>query len=321
MTEARTTPYANSLFEQPWWLDIVAPGQWEEILIEEKGKVVGRMPVVKYGNVVKHPPYTQTLGIWMSPEIRRSYAKQKRVINQILDALGSYKRVGLQLAVQNDYVLPFRWRGYQVLPRFTYRIEDLTDIDAVYRNFITTKKQNIRTAGRIVHVNEQFNINNLWKVLNSTFSKQDMKPSATQKLIEHIVTECEAINHGKYFEAVDDDGNIHSCVWCVYDNETCYYLIAGSDNSYNAKSFANSLLMWEAIQFAAEHSRVFDFEGSNIEGIEHFFQQFGGKCTPYYSVRKVSMLRKSAEFLIQHSRFFQNAANSFVRAKNFLRFR
>ena len=30
-----TTPYANSLFEQPWWLDAVAPGQWEEALVTD----------------------------------------------------------------------------------------------------------------------------------------------------------------------------------------------------------------------------------------------------------------------------------------------
>ena len=29
-----TTPYANSVFEQPWWLDIVAPGEWGEVTVK-----------------------------------------------------------------------------------------------------------------------------------------------------------------------------------------------------------------------------------------------------------------------------------------------
>lgn len=33
-----TTPYANSVFEQPWWLDIVVPGLWDEVTVERKGK-------------------------------------------------------------------------------------------------------------------------------------------------------------------------------------------------------------------------------------------------------------------------------------------
>ena len=241
MTEARTTPYANCLFEQPWWLDIVAPGQWDEVIIEEKGRVIARMPYVKFGSTVKLPPYTQNMGIWMASEIRKSYAKQKKVINEVLDALGGYKSVRLQLPPQNDYVLPYKWRGYEIVPRFTYRLEDLSDPDDVFGKFITTKKQNIRTAQKKVHVSESVNVHNLWKMLNATFSKQKMKPSSPERVLECIITMCEAVNHGKYFEAVDDDGNIHSCVYCVYDEETCYYLMAGSDTEYNSKSFANSL--------------------------------------------------------------------------------
>ena len=38
-----TTPYANSnsIFEQPWWLDVAAPGCWKGIEIKnESGDVV-----------------------------------------------------------------------------------------------------------------------------------------------------------------------------------------------------------------------------------------------------------------------------------------
>ena len=45
-----TTPYANSVFEQPWWLDIVAPGQWHEVFVKDKqDHVVARMPYVSDG--------------------------------------------------------------------------------------------------------------------------------------------------------------------------------------------------------------------------------------------------------------------------------
>ena len=197
----------------------------------------------------------------------------------------------------------------------------MSDPDDVFGKFITTKKQNIRTAQKKVHVSEEVNVPNLWRMLNATFSRQKMKPSSPERLIERIVTTCNASNHGKYFEAVDDDGNIHSCVYCVYDEETCYYLIAGSDNKYNAKSFANSLLMWECIKFAAAHSRVFDFEGSNIEGIEHFFQQFGGRCTPYYSVRRAGILYEARLILQEHSTLFRKTINTAARLRNLLRYR
>ena len=321
MTEARTTPYANCLFEQPWWLDIVAPGQWDEVIIEEKGRVIARMPYVKFGSTVKLPPYTQNMGIWMASEIRKSYAKQKKVINEVLDALAGYKSVRLQLPPQNDYVLPYKWRGYEIVPHFTYRLEDLSDLDAVFGNFSKKCRKNIRGAMRTVAVNNNTSVNNLWRMINATYSRQNMKPSSPKNLIEHIVTSCEALGHGKYFEAVDDDGNIHSASYFVYDEQTCYDLMGGSDKRYNQDSCARNLIIWESIKFAAAHSRVFDFEGSNIEGIEHFFQQFGGRCTPYYSVRRAGLLYEARLILQEHSTLFRKTLNAAARFKRSLQYR
>ena len=36
----------NSIFEQPWWLDAVAPGQWAEATVEKDGRI-GEVKVVR----------------------------------------------------------------------------------------------------------------------------------------------------------------------------------------------------------------------------------------------------------------------------------
>lgn len=58
-----------SIFEQPWWLDAVAPGQWDAVEIEENGRIVARLPFVfkkKFGaRIVGQPQLTQTLGPWI----------------------------------------------------------------------------------------------------------------------------------------------------------------------------------------------------------------------------------------------------------------
>ena len=48
------------------------------------------------------------------------------------------------------------------------------------------------------------------------------------------------------------------------------------------------LLMWHAIQFAANVSRSFDFEGSMQPGIELFLRGFGPAQVPYFQVRRES---------------------------------
>jgi lipid II:glycine glycyltransferase (peptidoglycan interpeptide bridge formation enzyme) len=126
-------------------------------------------------------------------------------------------------------------------------------------------------------------------MLDVTFAAQKRKNPMDKELIRRIVETCEAAGHGKYLEARDPEGNVHSCAYFVYDEQVCYYLLGASDSRFRS-SGAQSLVLWEGIQFAAQHSKVFDFEGSMVEGIENFFRQFGGVCTPYYEIRKSTFL-------------------------------
>lgn len=317
---AGTTEYANSLFEQPWWLDIVAPGQWHEILIEEKGHVLARMPYIVQNNVIRMAPYTQNIGIWMSPEVKASYSRQKKIINQIIDRLGNDKpRININLSPLNEYVLPFTWRGFKVSPNFTYRLEDLRDIDAVFKGFSKSTRQNIRQAYDKVQIRHEVNIDHLWLLINKTYERQNLKPGSTKELVSRIVTKCSALGHGRFIEAVDADGNVHSCSFFVYDDKVCYDLMGGSDSSYNKHSKARTLVLWESIRFAAQHSRIYDFEGSMVEGIESLFNQFGGRCTPYYSISREDFITSAVHDLMRRSEFFRKTAGLAVRLRNTLR--
>src|SRR5919106_2186938 len=58
------------------------------------------------------------------------------------------------------------------------------------------------------------------------------------------------------------------------------YLMGGSDPRLRT-SGAMSLLMWEAIKFAGQVARRFDFEGSMLQPVERFFRAFGARQVPY----------------------------------------
>lgn len=281
-----TTPYANSLFEQPWWLDIVAPGQWQETLVQDdSGNVLARMAYVTDGKNVFMPRLTQTLGIWMAPGVQADYSAQKRVIQELFQQVSRFRSVELALSPCNTYILPFRWLGYHMEPCFTYRLCDLSNCEALYAGFHKTAKKNIKYAGNKTTISDVCQIETLLEMLDATFAAQNRKNPIPRELVRRIVETCEATGHGKYIEAKDGDGNVHSCAYFVYDEQACYYLLGASDSRFRS-SGAQSLVLWEGIQFAAQHSSVFDFEGSMVEGIENFFRQFGGVCTPYYTVSR-----------------------------------
>ena len=45
-------------------------------------------------------------------------------------------------------------------------------------------------------------------------------------------------------------------------------------------------MVWEAIKLMSQKTKMFDFEGSMIEGVAKSFQQFGTKQTGYFKISK-----------------------------------
>lgn len=282
---------ANNLFEQPWWLDTVAEGLWDEVVSKDKnGNVIARLAYVKNREKIYMPKLTQTLGVWMADECKEDYGLQKRIYQDLFGQLNDYKDVLISLPPENNYVLPFRWMGFAIEPGFTYRIYDLSDCESIYNKFNKTAKKNIRAAKNKVRISQELHTDVLWEMLDKTFGAQNRKNPMSKELVYRIVEACEKNGSGQYYEAVDENEHVHSCAYFVYDEKVCYYLLGASDSNYRS-SGAQSLILWEGIQFAAQHSEIFDFEGSMVEGIENFFRQFGGVCVPHYTVRKQSLYK------------------------------
>lgn len=293
--DAKITEYANSVFEQPWWLDIVAEDRWGEIFYKGNGKIQARLPYVWkkgiLGRRIQMPKLTQTLGFWMEDFERekgnKDLTRQKEMIDSLLDQLPSSREIRICLDHRCSYVLPCLWKGYRIVPSYSYRINDLTDLDRIYGNFGKIVKKNIKSAGHKVRITDEIDIDRLYRMLEATFKNQKRKYPHSKELIKNIVTECEKRNAGKMLTAVDENGNVHASSYFIYDENVCYYLISGSSPEFRS-SGAQTLILWEGIQFASKVSKAFDFEGSMIEGIEGFFRAFGGELIVNYEIRKQS---------------------------------
>lgn len=295
----RTTLCANSVFEQPWWLDTVAPNSWNELLVEEEGEIVARWPIVQRGFRIGMPQFTQTLGFWISDKVINSdpfFNKRKSIICSLLKQLTAKKNIKINLDPNVNYFLPMRLNHFIVDPRLSYRINNLSDLDTIYNKFNNIVKKNIKSAGNKVVVYCSDDIEDLLVLIDKTFLLQKRKTPFPKNLIRNIYTASQAHNSSKLLYAIDKEGNIHSGTLFVYDNNVCYYLLAGTDPKYRS-SGANTLLIWEGIKFASKVSKSFDFEGSMIEGIETFYRQFGGEPTVYYEIRKQNLLLEVAELL------------------------
>jgi hypothetical protein len=291
---------ANSVFEQPWWLDSVAPGAWDEVVIRRGNEVVARLPYAwrrRLGLMtIVQPPLTQTLGPWLG-EVEGKYARrldiEKRLLAGLIEMLPPFDVFRQSFATTMTNWLPFYWAGFQATVRYTYRIEDLTDLDRVQSEFQDHVRRGIRKAERSVEVLHDCPLDELLRLDAQACARQRRQARHSPELVRRLDAACAARGARRILGAADASGRVHAALYVVWDDRTLYALINARDPELEMLG-SNTLLYWEAIRLAAEVSRVFDFEGSMLKPVEHYFRGFGGRQVPYFCVTKVGPRAKPA---------------------------
>lgn len=289
-------PYVNSVFEQPWWLDAVAPGKWAEAIVKENDKIIARMPYVFEKGKIKNPTYTQTLGIWMDESLtsfqkgNSQLSKQKAVISELLSQLPKNNGIDITLDSSIKYILPFRWHGFNIEPTFSYRICNLNQHETLYERIGKTVEKNIKTASKKVVLElNSMDFEAMIELQNMTFARQNRKNPISCQLTLQVMKKALENGCGRLMLARDHNNEVHSAAFLLYDEKVCYYLMGGQNPKFKNNGSQNLLLV-EGIKFAASVSHNFDFEGSMIEGIENFFRQFGGEQVINYHVSKRTII-------------------------------
>ncbi len=283
-------PTSHTLFEEPWWLDAAAPGAWGAVELEEGGRIVARLPYTVATNrgltVLSQPPLTPTLGPWVEPtegKPARRLEVEKTRFTELVEQLPPHHvfRQNFAPAVTNG--LPFHWAGFSSSLRYTYRLEDLSDLDAIWSGFSESARRQVRKAEKSVEVRDG-EVETLIALQAMTFARQGLKPPSGA-LVRRLDEAAGARSARRLLTAVDTAGQTHAALFLVWDERAAYYLLGGRDDEF-ATSGALSLLLWEAIRFSAGVTQVFDFEGSMVESIERFFRSFGGRQTPYLRIER-----------------------------------
>ena len=120
-----------------------------------------------------------------------------------------------------------------------------------------------------------------------TLEKQNAKIEYSFEHFKSMYDAVYANSSGITLYAVDKKSNIHSALFLVWDNASAYNLISSIDPSFrDSGSFA--FVIKNAIEFVADKTKKFDFEGSMIEGVENSYRAFGGVQKPYFSITKTN---------------------------------
>jgi len=288
------TENSYCIFQEPWWLDAVVPGGWGEVQVKRGDEVVARLPWTrarKHGFVsLGMPQLTKALGPWMIGQRAKQaewLAFQKEVLAEAIAQLPSFDYFHQTFCPEFTNAYPFFLAGFDTTVRYTYRLDNLADLDAVYAGFRSHIRRHIRKAGETVTIRDDLGIEALLRLIDMTYSRQGRKAPYDADLVRRVHAAAAERGVGKLLFAEDVKGRLHGAIYLVSDGRITYWLMSGADPGLR-NSGATSLLVWNGIQWGAARAPIFDFEGSMVEPIEKFISAFGGRQVQYLSVRKMS---------------------------------
>jgi len=294
------------IFSKDWWLDTVCgENGWDVVFVESDSEIIASLPFYHNRKAVfefiQMPILTQTLGPYIKYNTNFSYEKRlsfdKKIMNELIIKLPKFDYLSMNFHYSVTNWLPFYWNNFKQTTKYTYVLDDLTDIDSILRNFNHAKRKNIKKAEKIVTVKFDLPANDFYENHTMTLSKQNAKIEYDFKVFNNIYNACYKHKSGRTIYAVDEDNNIHAALFVIWDDNSAYDLISTIDPTFR-NSGAASLLVYEMIKYVSDKTKYFDFEGSMIENVENSFRQFGAIQKPYFLITKTnSKILKLVKFL------------------------
>ena len=306
-TSQRSTSYC--IFQEPWWLDAVAPGAWREITVSSGGSVRARWPIFEERRGLFRantlPPLTHRLGPWLdlgdATKNSRRYEVEKDLTVALIEQLPPYDILQVNCHSNISNMLPFVWAGFEEMARYTYVI-DLTQSEAqLWEGLRENIRRESRKARKQLTIESFQDLDECIRVIGLSYARQGNENPFASPAMHRLDAACAQRGRREMLVARDEKGAIHAAIYLVRDEKTTYYLAGGADPELRT-SGAHSLLIWEALLRSKAHSVEFDMTGSMVEGIERFFRAFGGQQRIYFNLNK---LNRAARVAWHGKKFFQ----------------
>jgi hypothetical protein len=281
----------GSVFVRSWWLEAVGCSR---ILACYNGtELTAGMPLYfekRYGlTILSMPRLTQTLGIVMRPLEGRAVtalSRESKILRAFAVELSRYRVIFQAFHPNLQNCLPFLWLGFRQTTRYTYVIDDLSDMGGVWSEVSKQARNKIAKARKSRFTIVPCDIEHVYRCERQSYSRHGAVLKHDYSYIRNIYSVAESHGQGACFSIIDEDQTLYSAWLLVWDRRRTYMLVGGLTHS-TPRTGAHSLMVWELIQFAAKRSSAFDFAGSMIQSIERAIRAFGAKQVPYHYVMKL----------------------------------
>jgi hypothetical protein len=315
ITTQTSSPIFTSIFHEPWWLDAVAPGRWNEATVTLDGVVIARLPycIKRFMGIsgIGMPPLTHTMGPQL-PLDRSTLSfrpsDHRKLIDELMGKLPHHAFFFQVCDPSMENALPLYALGYDSSLTYTLRIEANQSIEQTWKGMRSKLRQDVRNAQKKFSVHHDLGIDEFCRFYNANaksnhnlwWSKAYEARASRIKL--QLYEACRARDAVCLLAARDEKGVLRAAVMPVWGHGVMFYLLASHDADPAGKD-SIKLLIWEVLKMANQKGLIFDFDSFWRPESVQTLMGFGGEVHNRITVTKMSPFIRFAREMKVRSRF------------------
>lgn len=282
------------LYFLDWYWDANCndPKEWQVIIYKKDDNIVGAFPfcysIRKGLFFIENPWQVARGGIWIEIEDSMSMEKKQRifseVVNYIVSKLPRYDFLNIRMDTFFDNWSAFYWNGFEAVPQYTYTICNRGSAD-LKSTFSKKRRQRINTALKKYEVKiNSITVDEYWEFFKKTYDAKRENISFSKEMFKKLIAALSEHKAVQIRSAYDMERIVAVQVVFVDSNRIYYHFCTQLQDTMDAQS----LLVYDAMQYAMNTGRTFDFEGSMIKGAAEFALSFNPKSEIIYHIYKKS---------------------------------
>ncbi|HOX34155.1 MAG TPA: GNAT family N-acetyltransferase [Methanoregulaceae archaeon] len=278
------------------------PSKLHTVAVIDKSGIVGICPLFSYDapfvRIVASPAFAVE-NHYLGPVLRTSPGLLPE--NQQLLTLDFIKEIDdyLRKTFQPQYILfhtspgfadmrPFVWSGYEVEPRYTYKMDLTIGKDGLWKAFPRGLKRMVlkaEKAGIVVREGSEEDLRHIFALLrNRDRIYQDFD-------FLHDLYESFHPKNFRVFIAYHGDERLSGITLVTY-KDTAYFWVGSPKYEYQGFS-PNALVVWYAIQWAIESGySCFEILGADDYSLFPFKRKFNASLSMYFTARWLTPFKR-----------------------------
>lgn len=290
----------GTIFHSSWWLQ--ACGQDFEILVcrDKEGRLLAGIPLPREKRAGLIHFQSNLLTPYLGPIFDLSKASKtfqklslmRRWGECLARAIRGYDFLSYGVGTEGPDLQGFLWASFVVTVYYTFRFESGCSINRVFEQIDPRHRGKLTTALRQQQLTLEVGDNmDAFMMLNKqTFDRQGLATPWEESVARRLWAAAKARGQADIYLTRTVDGIYTAGVLVVHDHRTSYNLMAGGHPEKRGLGGGN-LVVWQAIQDALRAGRAFDFEGSVLRDVEHYFRGWGAEAKPVFCLQKTGTLK------------------------------